>query len=109
MKFDVSFSIRFGVAMAANVPNSADFQAQVGRELVALRDAFAALVSRNDYVAQMGGATFLQTVLTMSAGDATAMVATLGNHASLSTHYNGGAQAPTLNYRLNGAPFWGGN
>jgi len=96
--------------MASNVPNSADFQAEVGRELVALRDAFQKLVNRSDYVASMGGsANFLQALLNMQPGDADAMVATLGNHKNLATQYTGGAQAAVLNYRANGQPFWGGN
>jgi hypothetical protein len=85
---------------------------QIGSELTTLRDAFDKLVNSNGYIASMGGSTFLTTAfpngLGMSSGDAAALIAALGNHAALATHYNGGAQAPALNYRGNGQPFWGG-
>lgn len=95
--------------MAANLPNPGAYMQQIGIHLTALRDAFNDLLKDNDYLTQMGGATFLQNSMGLSPTDAAALVAALGNHANLNTHYNGGAQAPALNYRLNGSPFWGGN
>jgi len=98
--------------MAVNVPNPGVYLTQLGAELTALRDAFDKLVNSNAYIASMGGSAFLQAAvpggLGMSSGDASALIATLGNHASLATQYNGGAQAAALNYRSNGQPFWGG-
>jgi hypothetical protein len=95
--------------MAANVPNSGQFLQDIGTRLTALRDDFQRLVDKNDYVASMGGSSFLVNTLGMTQQDADALVATLGNHKNLSVHYNGGAQAPAMNYRANGQPFWGGN
>lgn len=94
--------------MAVNVPNPGLFTQQVGTALTALRDDFAKLVNLNDYVTAMGGAAFLTGQMGLTAPDAAALVAALGNHATLATHYTGGAQAPALNYRANGEPFWGG-
>jgi hypothetical protein len=98
--------------MAANVPNAGLFLQAVGSELTSLRDAFQKLVDRNDYIASMGGKPFLIAPppdgIGMSSGDADALLATLGNHKNLATHYGGGAQAAAMNYRANGQPFWGG-
>ena len=98
--------------MAVNVPNPGVYLTQLGAELTALRDAFDKLTDSNAYIASMGGSTFLTAAfpngLGLSSGDASALIATLGNHAALATQYNGGAQAPALNYRANGEPFWGG-
>ena len=98
--------------MAANVPNAGLFLQATAAELTALRDDFQKLVNRADYIASMGGATFLSAAspqgLGMDPGDAAALVATLGNHKNLAVHYGGGAQAPALPYRANGQPFWGG-
>ena len=93
--------------MAVNTPNPGIFLQQIGTDLVTLRDAFAALKNRNDYIASMGGATFLTSLMGLTAPDANALVAALGNHASLGVQYNGGAVAPFLDYRANGEPFWG--
>lgn len=95
--------------MAANVPNPGQYLDEIGSDLTALRDAFYRLVNKNDYIASMGGSTFLQAApFSMSGPDADALVATLGNHKNLSTHYNGGTQAAAMNYKANGQPFWGG-
>jgi hypothetical protein len=98
--------------MAANVPNSGLFLQATAEELTGLRDLFQKLVNRSDYVASMGGSAFLQATtpngLGMSAPDADALVATLGNHKNLATQYSGGTQAAAMNYRANGQPFWGG-
>lgn len=94
--------------MAVNVPNPGNFLLDIGAKLTALRDDFTKLVEKNDYIASMGGATFLTGQMGLTAPDAAALVATLGNHANLATQYTGGAQAPALNYRANGEPFWGG-
>jgi hypothetical protein len=98
--------------MAVNVPTAADFGNNVERALVNLRNDFQTAVNLNDYVNSMGGANFLSAAapagLGLSTADAAAMVATLGNHAALATQYVGGAQAPVLNYKANGSPFWGG-
>jgi hypothetical protein len=98
--------------MAVNVPGASDLEAQIGRELVALRDDFQKLVNRNAYINQMGGTNFLTAAppngLGMQPGDAAALVAALGNHANLATQYTGGAQAPAMDYKSNGSPFWGG-
>jgi hypothetical protein len=95
--------------MAVNVPNPGTFFQGTADELTALRDVFQKLVNRNDYISSMGGATFLTTQMGLTSGDAAALIATLGNHKNLATHYTGGAQAPALDYRANGEPFWGGN
>ena len=94
--------------MSVNVPNPGLFTQQAGAMLVALREDFARLVNLNDYITAMGGTTFLTTQIGLSSGDASALVAALGNHAALAAHYKGGAQAPALDYRANGEPFWGG-
>jgi hypothetical protein len=95
------------------VPNPGVYLTQLGAELTTLRDAFDKLVNSNGYIASMGGSTFLTAAfpngLGMSSGDASALIATLGNHANLATQYNGGAQAAALDYRSNGKPFWGGS
>lgn len=98
--------------MAANVPNPGVYLAQIGAELTALREAFDNLVNSNGYITAMGGSAFLTAAapngLGLSSADAAALIAALGNHASLAAHYNGGSQAPAMNYRGNGQPFWGG-
>jgi hypothetical protein len=98
--------------MAVNVPTATNFADTVARALVNLRNDFQALSNLSDYVNAMGGTNFLSAAapagLGLSAPDAAAMVATLGNHAALATQYKGGQQAPVLDYRSNGSPFWGG-
>lgn len=89
--------------MAANVPNPALFLQRTAEQLTALRDDFARLANRADYVAAMGGATFLTAAapngLGLGAGDAAALVAALNNHKNLSIQYLGGTQAAAMDYR----------
>jgi hypothetical protein len=98
--------------MAVNVPTAADFATNVARALVNVRNDFDQIINLNDYIAAMGGATFLTAAapngLGMTQADANAMVATLGNHATIAKHYKGGTPAPAMDYRSNGSPFWGG-
>ena len=94
--------------MSVNVPNPGLFTQQIGVALTSLRNDFQTLVNLNDYITSMGGASFLTGQMGLTAPDAAALVAALGNHANLATQYKGGAQAPALDYRANGEPFWGG-
>jgi hypothetical protein len=99
--------------MTVNTPNSGNFQQQISTAVVALRTAFDDLNNLNNYITSVGGTTFLEDAspagIGLSAADANTVISTLGNLASLATQYNGGAQAPALNYRANSEPLWGGN
>lgn len=98
--------------MAANVPNPGLFEQQTGQQFAAVRDALLIISRQNDYITSMGGEAFMTAAypdgLGMAKADADALLAALGNHAALANAYNGGPAAPVLNYRLNAAPFWGG-
>lgn len=98
--------------MAANVPNPAVYLNQIANIYTQIRDFFQNCQDQSGYIASMGGATFLTTPvpngLGMSAADANALIASLGNMSALAIHYQGGPQAPALNYKANTEPFWGG-
>ena len=98
--------------MVANAPNPGEYLNSLTAQVVALREAFDALINADAYLTSVGGATFLETALPNGPGldstDAAAVVATLGNLNALATQYNGGAQAPVLNYRENSTPLWSG-
>jgi hypothetical protein len=94
--------------MTINSPNPGSFQSQLTDAIVTLRDAFQVISNLNDYITAQGGATFLENSIGLSAGDAAVVVSTFANHATLDTAYNGGAQAPVLNYKENGNLLWGG-
>jgi hypothetical protein len=98
--------------MAANVPNAGAYLQEIALLFTVIRDRFQECQDQSGYIASMGGATFLEAAppngLGMSATDANALIAALGNHATLATAYQGGPQAPQMNYKTNGQPFWGG-
>lgn len=98
--------------MAVNVPNAGSYLGQVSQEIVNVRDAFQAILNTNAYIGAMGGAAFLTAAapngLGMSAQDAAALLAAVGNHAALAAIYLGGQPGAALNYFANGEPFWGG-
>lgn len=98
--------------MAINAPNVTDFLNSLTRTIVNIRDDFDRLVNLNNYITAAGGANFLTAAapngMGMSAADAATVVSTLGNLAALAGHYNGGAQAPALNYRGNSQALWSG-
>src|ERR1700748_1339235 len=98
--------------MATNVPNPGTFLGDIATFLTGVRDSLASLEDKRDYIAAMGGETFLTTAppdgLGMTQADADALIATLDQHHDLTTGYEGGAPPAQLNYRDNSAPFWGG-
>lgn len=98
--------------MTANVPNPASFLSVIGVYLTGVRDSFINLDKQREYISANGGLTFLTTAypdgLGMSTTDAQALIATLDQHHDLNVGYGGGPAAPVLNYRDNGAKFWGG-
>lgn len=98
--------------MAANVPTSATYLGQIAIIYTNIRDEFQQCQDQSGYIASMGGVTFLTTAapngLAMATVDANALIASLGNMSALGVQYQGGAQAPALNYKSNTEPFWGG-
>jgi hypothetical protein len=98
--------------MTANVPNPGSYLSAIGNDLTNLRDVLRSLVDKNSYILSNGGIAFLEAPvpngLGMSAPDATALIATLGNMANLSAYANGAVATQTLNFIANGEPFWGG-
>ena len=98
--------------MATNVPNPGTFLGDIGSLLTGVRDNFTRLVEKRQYIASMGGVTFLTTAypdgMGMAQADASALIAALDQHNDLNTGYTGGTPAPQLDYKDNGAQFWGG-
>lgn len=70
------------------------------------------VIDQNGYIASMGGVTFLTAPypdgLGMTAADANALTAALGNHAAVAAGYHGGPPAPQMDYKANGSPLWNG-
>jgi len=64
--------------MSVNVPNPGSYQAQLGNHCVAFRDALQDLLNDSTYLTAMGGASFLETSLGLSAADATAVMSSVG-------------------------------
>lgn len=64
--------------MAINTPNPGLYQQQLGQHVVSFRDALQALLNDAAYINSMGGATFLTTVIGLSAADAQMVVSTVG-------------------------------
>jgi hypothetical protein len=95
--------------MTVNAPNPGAFQALMSSDFVAVRVAFQNIVTRNNYITANGGASFLETAIGLSAGDAAATVAAYGNHAALAAVYQGGAPGAALNYLANAEVLGGGN
>lgn len=98
--------------MAANVPVPATYLNEIAILFTTIRNRMQECQDQSGYIASMGGVAFLTAAvpngLAMSTPDANALIASLGNHSALATHYQGGPQAPALNYKTNGQPFWGG-
>jgi hypothetical protein len=98
--------------MAANVPNPQIYLNSIANIYTQIRDFFQDCQDQSGYIASMGGVAFLTTAvpngLGMSPPDANALIASLGNMSTLAVQYQGGAQAPALNYKANTEPFWGG-
>ena len=68
--------------MAVNVPNPGLFFAQIGQAITSLRNDYQTVLNLNAYITAMGGATFLEAApFSLSSGDASAVVAALGNLA----------------------------
>jgi hypothetical protein len=83
-----------------NIPNPGSYEAQVGQQFVAFRNAYQAIVSQNSYVASIGGSAALQAApFNFSAQDAAALIAALGNITNLAGI---GTQIASSQ------PFWGG-
>lgn len=98
--------------MAANVPSQAVYLNQIANIYTQIRDFMQNCQDQSGYIASMGGLSFLTTAspdgLGMKVADANALIASLGNMSALASHYQGGPQAPALNYKANTEPFWGG-
>ena len=98
--------------MAANVPVSATYLNEIAIMFTTIRNRMQECQDQSGYIASMGGVTFLTTAppngLGLTAPDANALIASLGNMSGLATHYQGGPQAPALDYKSNTKPFWGG-
>jgi hypothetical protein len=90
--------------MAINAPNPGTWLADMSLEVTTLRNVLQSLVNRNNYVAAMGGLTFLEAAIPngigLSAADAAVVQSQLGNLAALA-----GTAAPTI---ANSEPLWGG-
>jgi hypothetical protein len=101
--------------VTVNPPNPGNWFNDISNAFVAIRDDYEDIMNLNDGLVQMAGeagvtpSAFLQAPpYNLSAPDANALVASLGNYVALSVGFNGGAAPPVLNYRLNAAPFWNG-
>jgi hypothetical protein len=98
--------------MAVNAPNPGTFLAQISQAVVSLRNDFTTLQRLNNYIASMGGETFLEAAapngIGLSAPDAATVIAALGNLTNLASSYAGGAPAAQLDYQANSEPLWGG-
>jgi hypothetical protein len=98
--------------MAANVPNTGLYLDEIATLFTTIRNRMQECQDQSGYIASMGGAAFLEAIppngLGMSAADANALIASLGNMTALATHYQGGPVAPALDYKSNTKPFWGG-
>ena len=74
--------------MAVNVPNPGVYLGNLAGHITSLRDAYQTVLNDNAYITAMGGATFLEAAspggLGLSSGDASAIVAGLGNLAGSS-------------------------
>jgi hypothetical protein len=72
--------------MAVNVPNPGLYLGNLSSHITALRNAYQTVLNDNAYIAAMGGATFLEAAspngLALASGDASAIVAALGNLAA---------------------------
>ncbi len=72
--------------MAENVPNPGSYLAKLSNDIANLRNAYQVVLNDNAYITAMGGATFLEAAspngLGMASGDASAVVAALGNLAA---------------------------
>jgi hypothetical protein len=98
--------------MAVNVPNPGIFLGDIATFLTGVRDSLGSLEDKRSYITAMGGEAFLMAAppdgLGMTQADADALIATLDQHHDLDQHYEGVSAAPLLDYRDNGAKFWGG-
>ena len=99
--------------MAASVPNAGVYLGSIGNMLTTIRDYLQKIIDQNNYIASMGGVTFLTAQppngLGMATADANALIATMGNMTNVAKGYQGGPPAPQLDYKSNSSPFWGGN
>lgn len=94
--------------MTVNAPNPGVYQDALTQAVVDLRNAFQALADKNSEIGAQGGATWLQTVIGMTAADAATVVSTLANLAALNAIYRGGTAGAALDYRSNSELLWGG-
>jgi hypothetical protein len=92
-----------------NPPSEAQVYATMNQLVLDIRNGFQNLMNYYNWLNSVGGATYLETVVSIDSGDAATVMATLGNHAALNTGYTGGTPAPQLNYQANGQPFWAGS
>lgn len=90
--------------MAVNIPNPGSYLAQLGNDLVALRNAMNDLQRDAAYVNAMGGAAFFQAApFNMTAADATNLANTIGTV----TPQNATVQA-IMNFLNTAIPYTGG-
>lgn len=72
--------------MAVNVPVASVYLSMLSQHITALRNAYQQVLYDNSYITAMGGATFLEAAapngLAQASGDASAIVAGLGNIAA---------------------------
>jgi hypothetical protein len=91
--------------MTVNAPNPGIYQAQLGAHCVALREALQDLINDAEYLASMGGVTFLEAApFSLSAADAQTIMSTVG--AVLPTN---GTVAALQTFITSTQPLWGGN
>lgn len=86
--------------MAVNLPNAASFESLIGQQFAQFRTAYQTIVNQNAYIASLGGTSALEAApFNMSAQDAQALIAALGNITNL----------PGIVAAIDGSePFWGG-
>lgn len=94
---------------AGNQPTFNYINATAGSLTVSLRNDMQNIINFNAYLTSVGGASFLESTLNMTADDSSALVATFGNLAQLAGIYQGqGTQAAVFNYEANSNVLWGG-
>jgi hypothetical protein len=96
--------------MAAGIqPNIGQINQVAGALAVQFRNDNQAILNFNEWLTASGGATFLEG-LGMDSSDASTMVSTFGNLASLAEIYQGGPAGIGLpfNFMLNSNLLWGG-
>jgi hypothetical protein len=91
---------------AGNQTTQASVNQAVGAMVIALRNDFATILSFSQWLNTVG-ATGLET-LGFTTADATTIVSTVGNLATLVSIWQGGAPGSAFNYMANTEALWGG-